>query len=322
VEPRALGRSGLKIAPLGLGTMTWGTGTDPDEAAAILVAFHDAGGTFVDTAAAYADGEAERILGGLIADVVPRSELVVASKAGISRNGDELVIDTSRRTLLSQLDSTLRNLGVDNLDLWQVHTVDDSVPMAETLSALDYAVSSGKAQYAGVSNFCGWRTALAATWQHTVPGRAALISNQVRYSLLDRGVEREVVPACVELGLGLLPFSPLGGGILTGKYRDGVPSDSRGASQGRNFASYSDARQVGIVEAVATAADGLATTPINVALAWLRDRPGVVAPILGARTLGQLSAALQSIAVTLPIEITQALDDVSAPPRGYPEDVR
>jgi len=315
-----VGRSGLRVSPLGLGTMTWGNGTDPDEAAAILVAFHDGGGTFVDTAASYGGGEAERILGALIADVVPRSELVIASKAGLTRHGDERLIDCSRSAMLRQLDDSLRNLGVDHLDLWQVHAVDDRVPVEETLATLDYAVASGRTRYVGISNFPGWRTAQAATWQRAVPDRAALVSTQVRYSLLDRGVEREVVPACLELGLGLLPYSPLGGGVLTGKYRHGVPSDSRGAAQGRNLASYSDPRQVGIVEAVATAADGLATSPITVALSWLRNRPAVVAPIVGARTLGQLTAALQSLSVELPLEIQLALDDVSAPSVGYPED--
>jgi aryl-alcohol dehydrogenase-like predicted oxidoreductase len=322
VEQRALGRSGLKVSRLGLGTMTWGNGTDPDEAAAILVAFHDAGGTFVDTAVSYSNGEAELILGGLVADVVPRSELIIASKAGITRSGNERWVDASRGALLRRLDESLRNLGVDYLDLWQVHTVDSQVPMDETLSALDFAVASGRVRYVGVSNYPGWRTAHAATWQRSAPGRAPLISNQVRYSLLDRGVEREVIPACAELGLGILPYSPLGGGVLTGKYRHGVPADSRGAAEGRNLSSFSEPHAVGIVEAVATAADGLATSPITVALSWLRNRPGVVAPIVGARTLGQLTAAVQSLAVELPLEIQLALDDVSDPYVGYPEDVR
>ena len=302
--------------------MTWGNGTDSDEAAAILVGFHDAGGTFVDTAISYSGGEAERILGGLIADVVPRSELLIGSKAGIIRSGDERWVDASRGALLRRLDESLRNLGVDYLDLWQVHTIDATAPMEETMGALDTAVTSGKVRYIGVSNYSGWRTAQAATWQRALPGRAPLVSNQVRYSLLDRGVEREVIPACAELGLGILPYSPLGGGVLTGKYRYGVPADSRGAAEGRNLASFSDPRSVGIVEAVATAADGLATSPITVALAWLRNRPGVVAPIVGARTLGQLTAAVQSLAVELPLEIQLALDDVSEPYLGYPEDVR
>lgn len=317
-----MGGSGLKVSHLGLGTMTWGSETDADEAAAQLVAFRDAGGTLVDTAVSYGFGEAERILGQLVADVVPRSELVIATKAGITRTGDERHVDASRGALLRRLDESLRKLGTDYIDLWYVHYIDDSVPHEETLSALDAAVASGKVRYVGVSNYSGWRVARAATWQRAVPGRAPIVANQVRYSLLDRGVEREVVPACDVLGVGVLPYSPLGGGVLTGKYRGGVPTDSRAAVGGGNLASMQRPGAVGVVEAVATAAEGLASSPVAVALAWLRDRPGVTAPILGARTLGQLTAALASESLDLPYEICQALDDVSAPAFEYPENVR
>ena len=299
--------------------MTWGVETDADEAAAQLVAFHDAGGTLVDTAASYGYGEAEAILGHLVTDVVPRADLVLASKAGITRTPEGRFIDASRGALLRRLDESLRKLGTDYLDLWYVHTVDDDVPFDETLAALDFAVSTGRVRYAGVSNYCGWRVARAATWQHAVPGRAPIVANQVRYSLVDRGIEREVVPACAELGVGIFPWSPLGGGVLTGKYRDGIPSDSRAAA-GLRPALVAPDVNVGVVEAVATAAEGLATSPVAVALAWLRDRPGVVAPILGARTLGQLTGALASEALELPREISSALEDVSAPGIGYPED--
>jgi aryl-alcohol dehydrogenase-like predicted oxidoreductase len=315
-----VGRSGLKVSHLGLGTMTWGEETDADEAAAQLVAFRDAGGTLVDTASSYGYGAAERILGSLLADVVPRSDLVIATKAGITRTPDERVVDASRGALLRRLDESLRALGTDYLDLWYVHYVDDTVPFEETLSALDAAVAAGKVRYVGVSNYGGWRLARAATWQRAVPGRAPIVADQVRYSLLDRGVEREAIPACEALGVGVMPYSPLGGGVLTGKYRAGVPTDSRAAFGGRNLASVP--ATVGIVEAVATAAEGLATSPVAVALAWLRDRPGVTAPILGARTLGQLTAALAGDTLDLPYEIRSALDDVSAPQLGYPEDVR
>jgi aryl-alcohol dehydrogenase-like predicted oxidoreductase len=321
VKLRTVGRSGLKVSHLGLGTMTWGVETDPDEAAAQLVAFHDAGGTLVDTAASYGYGEAEKILGHLVADVVPRADLVIASKAGISRTADARVVDASRGALLRQLDASLRKLGTDYLDLWYVHYVDDTVPFEETLAALDHAVSSGRVRYVGVSNYGGWRLGRAAAWQHAVPGRAPIVANQVRYSLVDRGVEREVVPAAAALGVGIFPWSPLGGGVLTGKYRGGIPSDSRAAVGHRPDLVSTDSA-AGIVEAVATAAEGLATSPVAVALAWLRDRPGVAAPILGARTLGQLTGALASEALELPHEISDALDDVSAPPVGYPEDVR
>jgi aryl-alcohol dehydrogenase-like predicted oxidoreductase len=299
--------------------MTWGQETDADDAAAQLVSFRDAGGTLVDTAVSY--GVAEQILGSLLADVVPRSELVISTKAGITRTPDERFVDASRGALLRRLDESLRALGTDYIDLWYVHYIDDTVPFDETLSALDAAVASGKVRYVGVSNYCGWRVARAATWQQAVPGRAPLVANQVRYSLLDRGVEREVIPACEALGVGVLPYSPLGGGVLTGKYRSGVPTDSRAAGEGRNLAPMKRAATLGIVEAVATAAEGLATSPVAVALAWLRDKPGVTAPILGARTLGQLTAALACETLDLPQEIRQALDDVSAPVLGYPEDV-
>lgn len=316
-----MGRSGLKVSHLGLGTMTWGRETDADEAAAQLVAFHDAGGTLIDTAVSYGYGAAEQILGALLADVVPRSDLVIATKAGVTRTPEDRVVDASRGTLLRRLDESLRALGTDYIDLWYVHYVDDTVPFEETLSALDAAVAAGKVRYVGVSNYCGWRVARAATWQQAVPGRAPVVANQVRYSLLDRGVEREVIPACAALGVGVLPYSPLGGGVLTGKYRTGVPTDSRAAGGGPNLAPMQQAATLGIVEAVATAAEGLATSPVAVALAWLRDKPGVTAPILGARTLGQLTAALACETLDLPQAIRQALDDVSAPALGYPEDV-
>jgi aryl-alcohol dehydrogenase-like predicted oxidoreductase len=321
VKQRSVGSSGLKVSHLGLGTMTWGRETDLDEAAAQLVAFHDAGGTLVDTAASYGSGAAEQMLGQLMADVVPRSELVVATKAGITRLGDEGLVDASRGALLRQLEESLRRLASDHIDLWYVHTVDDGVPHDETLAALDVAVSSGKTRYVGVSNYAGWRLARAATWQRAWPGRAPIVADQVRYSLLDRGVEREVVPACLALGVGVLPYSPLGGGILTGKYRSGVPTDSRAAAGDRPMASMQRASTVGVVEAVATAAEGLATSPVAVALSWVRDRPGVTAPVLGARTLGQLTAALASESLELPHEIREALDDVSAPRLGYPEEL-
>jgi len=300
--------------------MTWGRETDADEAAAQLIAFRDAGGTLVDTAASYGYGQSEQILGQLISDIVPRDELVIATKAGLIRTEDGgLVVNTGRGELLRRLDNSLTRLGVDYVDLWYVHTVDSTVPFEEPLAALDAAVASGKVRYAGISNFNGWRTARAAVWQQAVPGRTPIVANQVRYSLVSRGIEREVIPACAELGIDVLPHSPLGGGVLTGKYRGGIPADSRAAVRAA-VAALAD-REAGIVEAVATAAEGLASSPISVALSWLRDRPGVTAPILGARTLGQLTAALASLALELPVEIRDALDDVSAPAIGYPEDV-
>jgi aryl-alcohol dehydrogenase-like predicted oxidoreductase len=223
------------------------------------------------------------------------------------------VTDTSRGYLLGCLDLSLKRLGVDSVDLWQVHVWSDRTPIDETLSALDTAVSTGRAAYVGVSNWPGWRTAQGATWQRAVPGRAPLVSTQVEYSLLNRAIEHEVVPAAVELGLGILPWSPLGRGVLTGKYRTGTPADSRGASELSHFIDgYRDDSSSAVVEAVVKAADGLGWKPLEVALAWVRDQRGVTAPIVGARTAAQLRQALAVEDKTLPPEIMEALDDVSA----------
>jgi len=320
MEQRHLGRTGLRVSRLGLGTLTWGRNTGERDAADQLKAFWDAGGTLIDTADVYADGGAEYLLGRLLEGLVPRSDLVIATKAGSVPDPDRR-FDTSRGHLLAALDASLQRLGTDYVDLWQVHAFDAGTPLDETLLALDIAVSSGRARYVGVSNFCGWQLAKAATWQLSVPGRTPLASTQMEYSLLQRGVEREVLPAAINLGVGLLPSSPLGRGVLTGKYRQGTPQDSRGGSDDMAafVAPYLDETARLIVDALAIAADGLAASPLHVALAWVRDRPGVAAPILGARNAAQLSAALSVEALTLPEEICLALDDVSAPLHRYPD---
>jgi len=320
MQQRPLGRSGLAVSRLALGTMTWGRDTDVDDAAEQVKTFQDAGGTLIDTADVYADGEAEAVLGGLLHRLVPRDEVVIATKAGL-RPGHRRRRDASRGHLIRALDASLSRLGTDYVDLWQVHGFDPDTPLEETLSALEHAVGSGRARYVGVSNYAGWQTARAATLQSVVPGRAPLISTQVEYSLVERGIEREVLPACAALGLGVLAWSPLGRGVLTGKYRYGVPPESRAASPhfDRFVAPYLDPRCGGIVESVATAADGLGVTPQAVAVAWVRDRPGVSAVILGARTASQLVGVLASERVDLPAEIRLALDDVSLPVVGYPE---
>lgn len=315
MQQRYLGRTGLKVSRLGLGTLTWGRDTDEHEARDQLVAFVDAGGTLLDTAAGYGDGAAEELIGSLLGDAVSRDDVVLATKAGISRARGVRETNASRGYLISSLDASLKRLGVDHVDLWQVHTWVEDTPLEETLSALDYAVSTGRASYVGVSNYSGWQSAQAATWQRAVPGRATLASTQVEYSLLNRRVEAEVLPAAGALGLGVLPWSPLGRGVLTGKYRTGTPADSRAASPHfSNFVgSYLDDRSARIVEAVIRAADGLELTPLEVALAWVRDRAGVTAPIVGARTAAQLKGSLTVEDVTLPPEIVAALDDVSGP---------
>jgi aryl-alcohol dehydrogenase-like predicted oxidoreductase len=321
VRERYVGRTGLKVSRLGLGTLTWGTDVDEDEASAQLLAFADAGGTLLDTGSGYGRGASEEMVGALLRDVVGRDDLVIATKAGVTRARGQWREDTSRGAMLDTLDASLRRLGVDHVDLWQVNAASDDVPVEETLSAFDVALASGRTRYVGVCNYPGWRTAHAAVHQRSTPGAAHLSSAQVEYSLLQRGIEREVVPAALELGLGILAWSPLGRGVLSGKYRSGVPADSRGASTtfADYVAEYLTPRAARIVEAVCRAAEGLDLSPAQVALAWVRDQPAVTAPIVGARNAGQLATALAAEEVVLPAEIVAALDDVSAPPMGYPE---
>ncbi len=316
MELRQLGRSGLRVSSLGLGTMTWGRDTDRHESADQLRAFLDAGGTLLDTSGAYGEGESESVIGSLLATTVARDEVVLATSAGSAGRGGQRHRDTSRGALLRELDASLVRLGTDHVDLWQVHCWSGDVDVAETLSALDAAQSSGRARYVGVANYTGWQTALAATHQATWPGRARLVSTQVEYSLVQRGVERDVLPAAEALGLGVLAWAPLGRGVLTGKYRTGVPADSRAASPHLSdyVNGYLDPRGRHVVNALVTAAEGLGCSPVEVALAWVRDRPGVTSAVVGARTAAQLRGSLTSELVHLPVEISDALDDVSALP--------
>jgi aryl-alcohol dehydrogenase-like predicted oxidoreductase len=316
MEQRRVGRSGLLVSRLGLGTMTWGRDTDEHEAAGQLHDFLDAGGTLLDTAAGYGGGAAEEVLGELLSGAVSREDVVICTRGGRRLGG---WVDTSRRAMLSSLDESLHRLGIDAVDLWLAPGWNPSVPIEETLSALELAVGSGRACYAGVSNYTGWQTAVAAGLG--APGRAGIVATSMEYSLVQRGVEREVLPAAQALGLGVLAWSPLGRGVLTGKYRTGTPADSRGASPHLSeFVSpYLGNASRRIVDAVVTAGDGLGCAPLEVALAWVRDRHGVASVLVGARTAAQLRGSLASEEVELPEEIQAALDEVSAPPVGYPE---
>lgn len=314
MELRQLGRSGVRVSRLALGTMTWGRDTDEHEAAEQLRFYLDAGGNFIDTAAVYGNGDAERVLGGFLGVMVPRDEIVIATKAGISFKNGERIVDNSRTSLIADLDRSLSHLRSEYVDLWQIHTWDQKTPLEEVLSALDYAVTTGRARHVGISNFAAWQLARSVTLQNPIFGKAPIISTQNEYSLLNRRIEGEILPASKELGVGVLAWSPLGRGVLTGKYRSGLPSDSRGASP--HFSSfiepYLDERSRKIVEAVMVASDGLGLSPLEVSLAWVRDCPGVTSAIIGARTGAQLRGALSAESVTLPIPVREALDEISA----------
>jgi aryl-alcohol dehydrogenase-like predicted oxidoreductase len=316
MQERHVGHSGLQVSRLGLGTMTFGSQVDELEAEDQLDAFLDAGGTFVDTAPVYGEGRAEGLLGDLLAKRGVRDEVVLAGKAVLGLRRGQVVTDASRGHLLAQLDASLRALRTDHLDLWQLHAWDPLTPWEETLSALEHAVTSGRVRYVGISNFTGWQTGVARTSATRAIG-PLLVSHQVEYSLLNRTAEDEAVPAAQHLDLGLVAWSPLARGVLTGKYRGGTPADSRAAvPQWEHFVSpYLGPDCAPVVDAVVRAAEGLDVHPVHVALAWVRDRPTVATTLLGARTSAQLRTALASEDVTLPPEIVDALDDVSAPDR-------
>ena len=315
MELRNLGNSGLRVSRIGLGTKTWGRDTDEHEAADQLKTFLERGGNFIDTAAVYGDGDSERVIGGFIGTLVKRDDLVIATKAGINFSSGERSVNNSRSSLLSDLDKSISRLGVSNVDLWQIHSWDENVPLEETLSAIDIAVSSGRTRYVGVSNFAGWQLARAATLQNPLFGKAPLVSIQSEYSLLNREIEREVLPAATELNVGVLAWSPLGRGVLTGKYRSGKPSDSRGASPHFSgfVAPYLNERSSRVVEAVCVAAEGLGYSPLEVAASWVRDSIGISSAIVGARTAAQLRGVLTVEEIALPDQVRAALDEISAP---------
>lgn len=310
---RRTGKSGLSISHLGLGTMTWGRDTDTHEAADQCRAFIEAGGNFIDTSPIYGDGDAERVIGGMIGTLFNRDEVVIATKAGIQLIDGVKRVSNTRQSLIADLDKSLTRLGTDHVDLWQLHGWDDETPLEDTLSALDYAYSSGKARYVGISNFSGWQSARAITLQELHNMKAPIVSLQNEYSLLNRQVEREVLPCADNLDVGFLAWAPLGRGVLTGKYRRGIPSDSRAAAPHfvKHVEPYLNDHSGRIVEAVSVAAEGLGFAPLEVALAWVRDNPSVTSAIVGARTGAQMRGILKTEEITLPPTIRQALDEVS-----------
>jgi len=314
MEKRKAGGSGLSLSRLGLGTMTWGRDTDEIEAADQCRAFLDAGGNFIDTAATYGDGDSERVIGGLIGTLFNRDDVVIATKAGITFSDGTRTVNATSHHLIAELDKSLARLGTDFVDVWQIHAWDESTPLDDTLSALDYAYTTGRARYVGISNYSGWQIARAATKQQANSMKAPLTTVQSEYSLLNREVEIEVLDAAQECGLGFLAWAPLARGVLTGKYRKGIPSDSRGAAPhfAKHIEPYLDSRSSRIVEAVAVAAEGLGFSPLEVALAWVRDAPGVTTSLIGARTGAQLRGVLKSEEISLPEIVRIALNDVSA----------
>ena len=305
-----MGGSGLQVSRIGLGTMTWGDDTDVDSAADQLRVFVQSGGTLVETADGYGGGVAQDVLAGLLRRVVARDDLVLAGRSLLGEGPQGA--GAGRGALLGGLDRLLRRLGTDYLDLWQLPGWDADVPLDETLAAAEAAVMSGRVRYVGLVAPAGWQLATVAERARTRWSGALPASVQAEYSLLARDAEAELLPAAHHHGAGLLAWAPLGRGVLTGRFQDAGRDDAP-----VDISPYIEERRTErsgrIVQAVLTAADGLGTSPLAVALAWVRDRPGVAAAVVGARDAAQLVASTAAEVVTLPEAIRAALDDVSAP---------
>jgi aryl-alcohol dehydrogenase-like predicted oxidoreductase len=320
MEYRTLGNSGTVVSTLCLGTMTFGAESDEQVAHKQLDRFLEQGGNFLDTADVYADGESETIIGRwLAARSGVRDQVVVATKARFPMGDGLNEVGLSRVRLTRALDASLRRLGVDTIDLYQAHAWDPLTPIEETLRFFDDAVHAGKIQYVGVSNFIGWQLQKAALLARHL-GLAPIVTLQPQYNLLQRAVEFELSQVCVNERIGILPWSPLGGGWLTGKYqRDSAPTGNTrlGEDPERGMEAYArrnpEERTWRVIDAVGSVAKARGVSMAQVALAWLVDRPAVTSVILGARTLEQLDDNLGAAELHLSAEETARLDQASTP---------
>ena len=317
MEQTYLGRSGLVVSELCMGAMTFGGAADEDAAREIVERFRGAGGTFFDTADVYQGGKSEEILGRILAS--DRDGVVIATKAFGPAGPGPNDTGNGRAHLVRAVEASLRRLCTDRIDLYQLHAWDRTTPLEESLSALEDLVRAGKVLHAGVSNWVGWHVERACRVQER-HGWSPLVSLQPQYSLVERQVEFETLPAARANGLGVLAWSPLAAGFLTGKYRrDESKDDVEGRGRFAQWFDNIDERGWATLDAVRQIADAHGCEPATVALAWLLDKPGVI-PIIGATRPEQLEATLAAPGLGLSEEERARLDEVSAPPMGYPWD--
>jgi aryl-alcohol dehydrogenase-like predicted oxidoreductase len=323
---RLLGRSGLRVSPLSLGTMTfgsdWGWGADLADAARIFAMYVERGGNFIDTAVNYTNGSAERILGGLIKD--KRERVVLATKFTMARGaGNPNAGGNHRLNLVRSVETSLRQLDTDRIDLLYLHAWDFTTSPQEVMRALDDLVSAGKVLYLGICNTPAWRVAQMQTLAD-LRGWSPFVALQIEYSLLERTVEHELMPMAEALGLGVLPWSPLGGGVLTGKYSRADLTDDNAADVSPTrkgviaSTGHLTGRALDIADAVGAVADELGATRSQVALAWTLQHPAVVSPVMGARTLAQAEDNLGALDIVFSDAHLHRLDAASAPAPIFP----
>jgi aryl-alcohol dehydrogenase-like predicted oxidoreductase len=326
---RLLGRSGLRVSPLALGTMTfgadWGWGADKDESRALFDRYLEQGGNFIDTANMYTNGTSEHLLGEFAR--AERERLVLATKyTMLRRPGDPNSGGNHRKSMVASVEASLRSLNTDYIDLLYLHAWDFTTPVEEILRGLDDLVRQGKVLYVGVSDTPAWQIARMQTIAD-LRGWSPLVALQIEYSLVERTVERDLIPMAQELGLGVLPWSPLAAGVLTGKYSraDLLESNSTAnpESTRREVAAAQGSlteRGLAIAEVVKQIAGETGHTPAAVALAWTLRNPAVIAPIVGARTVAQLDDNLGAMEVEFEPEQLARLDDASAIDPGFPHE--
>ena len=317
MEYRRMGRSGLQVSEICLGTMTFGHGADEAEAERILDTCLDAGVNFIDTANSYNGGETEVILGNILKG--KRRRTVLASKVFNPMGDGPNDSGAARAHIMQAVEDSLRRLGTDYLDLYYLHHVDHQTPLEESLRALDDLVRHGKIRYAGVSNYEAWRL-MEALWTSDSKGLARVECYQPQYSLVVRDIEQEIVPVCALKGLGVVVWSPLAGGYLTGKYQPGQASATGSRSEeGWAFpARYFHADHNNILATLLEVAAELGRSPAQVALRWVLDQGFVTSAIVGARTLVQIEETLLAAGWRLPDEMRAKLDAASALPHRYP----
>ena len=318
-----LGRSGLRVSPLCLGTMTfgmdWDWGATPDDSKAILAKFLDAGGNFIDTANIYTKGHSEKIIGDYFVSKGPvaRDRAVIATKfCGNMHAGDPNGGGMSRRSMIRACEESLRRLQTDYIDLYWMHFLDPHTPLEELLRAFDDLVTSGKVRYVGLSDTPAWVCARAQTICE-FRDYAPLIGLQIEYSLLERTVEHDLIPMARELGMGVTPWSPLKGGLLSGKYRRDQKPSTDDAKRDWVGNQLND-RAYDIIDALIAVAEEMDASPAAVALKWVMEQPGVSSTIIGARTMAQLESNLEAADLTLSDAHRGALDDASRPEGIFP----
>lgn len=313
VPRRPLGPTGVTIAPLVLGTMNFGDPTPRDESVTMIHRAIDGGITLLDTADVYAGGESERIIGEALVGGGRRDEVLIATKVGLPRRQASPDTWHRREHIVASCEESLRSLRTDRIDLYQLHRPSTLVPQEETLAALEELVRAGKIRWIGTSSFPAWMVmeaiGIAARF-----GSPALVSEQPPYNLLDRRIENELVPLCARYGIAILPWSPLAGGILAGRYAsvDDVPDGSRAARRPRSRDRLTDGA-LRVASALAALARDRGLTPSQMALLWARDQPGITAPIVGPRTMDQLDDALGVLDRTLDDEAREACDALVHP---------